>query len=135
MTTVSASWPLQVAVFAALRTAVQPVAVYDAVPADAVFPYVVVGDDSSVEWPVALDADGEDLDVTIHVWSRYDGRKEVKELMGKVRAALHDRPVSLGPGLSLVSFRCTSERSFTEPDGKTRHGVIRFRALIAGDPD
>lgn len=135
MTAVSASWPLQVAVFTALRAAVQPVPVYDAVPQDATFPYAVVGDDSSVDWPVSLDADGEDIDVTIHLWSRYAGSKEVKELMGKVRAALHDRALPLVAGLSLVSFRCTSERSFTEPDGKTRHGVIRFRALIASDPD
>ena len=135
MTAVAASWPLQVAVFEALRAAVQPVLVYDGVPQGAAFPYVVVGDDSSVEWPVALDADGEDIDVTIHVWSRYAGGKEVKELMGKVRAALHNRALPLGAGLSLVSFRCMAERAFTEPDVKTRHGVIRFRALIAGEPD
>lgn len=133
--TASASWPLQTAMFQALRAAVQPVPVYDDVPQNAAFPYVVVGDDSSVDWPVALDADGEEVEATVHIWSRYAGRREVKELMAQVRAALHDRPLSLAPGLSLVSLRCISERSFVEPDGKTRHGVIRFRSLVSSDPD
>lgn len=124
----AASWPLQVAIVAALKPALNPVPVLDDVPANAAFPYVVIGEDTVTDWST-VDRDGEEIDTTIHVWSRYDGRKEIKELMGKVKTALHEQRLTVA-GQHLVSLRFAFETSFVEPDGKTRHGVIRFTGLF-----
>lgn len=123
----AASWPLQVAILTALRPALDPVPVLDDVPQGQAFPYVVIGED--VTTPGALiDIDSEEIDATLHVWSRYAGRKEAKELMAAVKAALHDQPLAVD-GQDLVLLRFSFETLFIEPDGLTRHGVIRFRAL------
>lgn len=114
--------------FEVLGPALAPVPVLDDVPQGQAFPYVVIGEDVATIFPV-LDRDGEDIDVTIHVWSRYAGRRQAKELMGKVREALHDQRLSVA-GHHLVGLRHTFATVFTEPDGKTRHGVMRFRAVL-----
>jgi hypothetical protein len=124
-----ASWPVQVAVYEAVTAALDPVPVFDAVPQGQAKPYAVIGDDTAADWPQSIDVDGEEVEITVHVWSVYAGRKEVKTLMGRIRAALHEAPLAV-PGFALVSLRCLSERSFLEPDGATRHGVIRFRAQV-----
>lgn len=127
----SASWPLQVAILAALRPALSGVAVLDDVPQGQAFPYAVIGEDVVTDWSM-LDRDGEDIDTTIHVWSRYAGKKEAKLLMATIKAALHERPLTVA-GQHLVVLRFTFETLFLEPDGKTRHGVLRFRALLQSD--
>lgn len=124
----SASWPLQVAILAALRPAVAPVAVLDDVPQGQAFPYVVIGEDVTTPGPL-IDIDSEEIDTTIHVWSRYAGKMEAKELMATVKAALHDQPLAVD-GQTLVLLRFAFETLFLEPDGLTRHGVLRFRALL-----
>ncbi|SMH29742.1 DUF3168 domain-containing protein [Azospirillum agricola] len=123
-----ASWPLQVAILAALRPALAPVAVLDDVPQGRAFPYVVIGEDVTTPGPL-VDADAEEIDATLHVWSRYAGRKEAKKLMGAIKAALHDQPLPV-VGHDLVLLRFAFETLFLEPDGLTRHGVLRFRALL-----
>src|SRR5690606_30003967 len=69
---------LQAAVFTALDGVPGMPPVYDDVPENAPFPYVVIGDDVSA----AFDDDcgsGADSMVTIHVWSTYPGRAEAKQ--------------------------------------------------------
>ncbi|WP_431856605.1 DUF3168 domain-containing protein [Azospirillum sp.] len=124
----AASWPLQVAIVAALKPALNPVPVLDDVSTNTAFPYVVIGEDTVTDWST-VDRDGEELDTTVHVWSRYAGRKEIKELMGKVKTALHEQRLTVA-GQHLVSLRFAFETSFVEPDGRTRHGVIRFTGLL-----
>lgn len=124
----AASWPLQVALFSALEAALAPVPVHDDVPPDSAFPYVVLGDDVATDWSTVA-GDGEEIDATIHVWSRYAGRMECKELLAKVKDALHERRLDVA-GQQLVSLRFAFETTFLEPDGQTRHGIIRFTARL-----
>lgn len=124
----AASWPLQVAILAALRPALAPVPVLDDVPQGQTFPYVVIGEDTVTDWPMLGDDAAEEIDATLHVWSRYAGRKEAKELMATIKVALHDQSLAVD-GHNLVLLRFSFETLFIEPDGLTRHGVIRFRAL------
>ncbi|MBP2303423.1 DUF3168 domain-containing protein [Azospirillum picis] len=123
----AASWPLQVAILAALRPALAPVPVLDDVPQGQAFPYVAIGEDVATPGPL-VDVDSEEIDATIHVWSRYAGRKEAKEMMAAIKAALHDQSLAVA-GQELALLRFAFEALFVEPDGLTRHGVIRFRAL------
>lgn len=101
---------------------------YDHVPQETAFPYVVIGDDTSIPWDTD-DSIGSETTCTIHVWSRHRGRKEVKQIMRTIYEALHRQELSIIGG-ALVECQAELEESFMDPDGLTRHGVIRFRLTV-----
>lgn len=128
----SASWALQQAAFAALSMngAVRDIAgerVFDAVPRGAAFPYVVIGDDAEANWDTATDC-GSEHTLSVHIWSRVGGHKEVKCAAEAVRGALHGAELSLD-GHTLVDLRFLSADFRREPDGETFRAVLRFRAV------
>lgn len=120
------SWGLQAAVHTALDAALS-CEVYDDVPQGAAFPYVTIGDDTAVDWSGSL-MRGEESTLTVHAWSRYAGRKEAKDLLASIKAALHEQSLSV-TGANLVNLRFEFSETFMDADGETRHGVIRFRAV------
>ena len=109
-------------------------AIYDDVPQAAksedsdAFPFVTVGEDTHN----ANDTDdsaGADSTITINAWSRFRGRSEVKEIQGLIYDALHRAELDLG-ALSLTTIEWEMSETIMENDGRTRHGVQRFRILI-----
>ena len=123
-----ASWEVQKAIYAALKAALNPVAVYDHVPRRASFPYVTIGEDTAVDAGDKT-AEGQDITLTIHAWSRKRGRKEVKQLLGQVRGALHGQPLTVaGYTVRLVRFEFGT--TFKDADGVTYHGVQRYRIVV-----
>jgi hypothetical protein len=124
----AASLALQGAVYSALATALAPVKVYDDPPQGSAYPYVVIGDDACADASTKTD-EGEDIDLTIHVWSRYRGKKEAKEILAAIKDALHDQPLS-ATGWGLVMARFEFSSVFPDPDGLTMHGVSRFRFVL-----
>jgi len=129
----SASWALQQTVFAVLTAsdAVKsltgdPPRVFDAVPRDAVFPYIVIGDDSETDAGTATDA-GSEHALSIHVWSRAGGRREIKLAAEAVRQCLDATAPALS-GHTLVDLRYLSAEFARETDGETFHAIVRFRA-------
>lgn len=101
------------------------VPVYDDVPQNTKLPYVTIGEDDSEAWDTD-DSLGLDTDITIHVWSEYAGRKEAKELMGQIYNALNRHELVVD-GMHTVDCIFEYQDIFLDPDGVTRHGVIRFR--------
>ena len=129
-----AGWPLQKAIFAALGadSAVKaligdPARIYDDPPGGAVLPYVQIGDGTETDWSTATE-EGAEHQVTIHVWSRSGGRKEVRAVLAAIYDVLHDSGLS-PEGQTLVNFRFTLSQIFRESDGETHHGVARYRAV------
>lgn len=123
----SAELEVQKAVYATLDTALN-IPVYDDVPDNALAPYVVIGDDTFIEF----DSDGSsgfEATVTVHSWSTYRGRAQVKTIMGDIYNALHRAEFNV-QGYNLVGCDCEFSETFLESDGVTRHGVQRFRILI-----
>jgi hypothetical protein len=123
----SAELNIQKAIYNRLDAALN-VPVYDDVPDNALAPYIVIGDDTMIEY----DADqvlGFESTVTIHTWSTYRGRSEVKSLMGLIYDALHRAEFTI-QGYNLIGCDCEYSETFLESDGVTRHGVQRFRILI-----
>jgi len=125
-------WELQKAVVARLQ-AYTPITdlvagVYDHVPQDSAYPYIVAGDDSAIPFDTD-NSIGSETDVTIHAWSRYRGRKEIKQVLDAIHAGLHRFALVVANAATVL---CTFEGSdsFTEEDGLTRHGVIRFRVIL-----
>lgn len=92
------------------------------------FPYTVLGDDTLVAWDTD-DTIGTDVTVTLHVWSRYGGSKECKTIMGEIYTLLH-RATLTKSGYHVVDCLCEFQEVFTEADGETRHGVMRFRLTL-----
>ncbi|MFQ5774192.1 MAG: DUF3168 domain-containing protein [Kiloniellaceae bacterium] len=127
-------WPLQQAVHAALSgdAALRallggPARVFDHVPQGGAFPYVVIGEATSGPFDGKTE-NGMEQTLTIHTWSRYRGLKETKEIMAAVAAALDGQGLALA-GHALVLLRFAFGATFLDPDGLTRHGVQRFRAV------
>lgn len=124
---------IQEAIYTAL-TAALSVPVYDDVPqpddsgASDDFPYVTIGEDVITY----DDTDTEDIkqvSVTVHVWSRYSGRREVKQIQGQIYSALHRTDLS-HPGYNFITLTEQSATSERDPDGLTRHGVQTYNLLI-----
>lgn len=118
---------IQAAIYQALSEAPGMPPVYDNVPQDAAFPYVVIGDDISTPFDDDCGVGANTL-VTIHVWSVYRGRQEVKNIMALIYAALQRVQLPLSNGYT-VTCNFDWQHSMLDPDGVTRHGIIRFRLL------
>lgn len=105
--------------------------VYDDVPEGTGFPYVVIGDDTAINIG-SKTVDALEHTLTLHVWSQYRGRKEVKEIMSRVYEVLHDYSLTMTNSV-LVNLRQEFETTLVDGDGITRHGVMRFRAVVFDD--
>lgn len=112
--------------------------VYDTVPQNSSFPYVVIGDETGVDWSTKTD-NGMEMTITLHVFTRGRGRSQCKTIIGHLHRILH-RPSFPLSTLHLVDMDVEFTECFAE-DGDaitgqagtkdliTYHGVTRFRAL------
>ena len=127
------SFELQKSIYSALNGSVTgidsaSVSVYDDVPEGTSYPYVVIGEESTSN-NGSKDLDGLEHTITIHAWSQYRGRREIKEIMESVYSLLHNTAITVS-GASLVNIRQEFATTLEEADGITRHGVMRFRAIV-----
>lgn len=131
--TAGASWALQKGVYetliadTALTGLLGGPRVFDDVPDTAAFPYLTIGDDATSEYLTFSDT-GFAHAFAVHVWSRASGRGELKQIAAAVIAALHDAPLVLEDNL-LVNLGFLSSLALRESDGRTYHGIVRFRAV------
>ena len=129
----SPSWSLQQSIFAALSADAALTAllgagrIHDDVPQGSALPYLTLGQTTVRDWSTGTD-DGTEHVLTLHVWSNAKGKKQAHEILGAVRSALHDRPLTL-TGHRLVNLRHEFSEARREPDGDTIRGTVRFRAV------
>lgn len=95
---------------------------------DSGFPYVVIGNDTERSWDND-DRRGGDVTVTLHIWSRKPTFEEVKTIAAAIYSRLHRKPFN-ATGARVVD--CLHEFSdfARDEDGKTRHGVVRYRLTM-----
>jgi hypothetical protein len=117
---------IQSAVFARLSALSTPV--FDHVPQKTEYPYIVIGDDTSIPWDTDTSV-GTETTCTIHVWSRQRGRKEVKGIMDAIYTRMNRAEFAVNGG-QLIECIYEFAETFLDPDGLTRHGVIRFRLTV-----
>jgi hypothetical protein len=103
--------------------------VFDAVPKDQAYPYISLGEDTARDWSTKTDL-GEEITHTLHVWSRYAGKKEAKEIISLIMESLSE-PLVLTNGFFVEDFRLEMSQVIDDPDGITRHGVMRLRFKIS----
>lgn len=132
--------PLQAAIYtrlsadAALTALIGSSQVYDFVPEGTAPPYVLIGDDTAIDWGTKT-ANGWETTVTIHVWDfEKAGRKSAKAILSAIYASLHRQDFTVS-GFNLIQCQCEFEQTFqdtTEEGQNDRfyHGVQRYRITI-----
>lgn len=131
--TPSAGWALQKAVFQALRddseltTLLGGQKIYDDVPQDTSFPYIAFGRTSQRDWSTGTDG-GTEHSLTLHIWSRAAGRRQVFKIISRTRALLHDQPLAM-TNHNLINMRFEFSEARRDNAGENFHGLIRFRAV------
>ena len=103
--------------------------VFDDVPEGTAYPYIVLGEDTSISISTK-DKDIHEHTLTIHVWSQYRGQKDVKTIMKQVFDTLHNSVISVS-GASGINCEQEFSQTLLEGDGITRHGIMRFRAVVS----
>lgn len=109
-----------------------PVALYDHVPENAAMPYIQHDEPGTSEWDVTPtetdDGYGHEHTIMLHVWSSYEGKKEVGAILYRLEVLFRDWSPSL-TGHRLVHIRYQFSDRLRDPDGQAYHGVIQFRAV------
>jgi hypothetical protein len=128
-----ASWALQRSLRQALAgssdltTLLGGARIYDDAPQGAAFPFIILGQSVVRDWSTGTE-DGAEHDLTLHVWSRAGGKKQVHEIIESIRAVLHDQPLVLADHY-LINLRHEFSEARLDPDGDTFHGIVRYRAV------
>ncbi|MFL5238101.1 MAG: DUF3168 domain-containing protein [Rhizomicrobium sp.] len=130
----SSSFALQQAIFAALSGSTDlqallsdPPRLFDFVPPDSAFPYVVLGDGSEADWSTATE-DGTEHTIQIDVWSRQPGHREAKQIADVIRSVLNNAALIV-TGAALIDIRHVTTDFSREPDGQTFRARLTFRAV------
>jgi hypothetical protein len=124
--------PLQQAIFQQLNndTNLKPMikGVFDQVPEGTSLPYVQIGDFTNNPYDTKTD-NGEDITLTLHVWSGGPGKTEAEIILDSVLQAMTAAPIVLTGGVFTVDG---IRREFVQVfnDGQAQHGVCRFRIYI-----
>lgn len=128
-------WPLQQALFASLQRDVllssflgSADRIFDHVPQESDFPYVAIGAFELSPFDTKTEEAGL-LTFTIHSWSRYRGMRELREIMGAIVENLDDSALAV-TGFDLITLRFLVGNTLLDPDGLTRQGIQKFRALL-----
>tara|TARA_R110000787_G_scaffold37800_2_gene95777 strand:- start:146 stop:547 length:402 start_codon:yes stop_codon:yes gene_type:complete len=126
---------LQTAIYSTLSndnnlTSTLGAGVFDEVTEGATYPFVVLGEETAIDYGTK-DLVGGETTINIHIWSQYKGSKETKNIMDRIHDLLHDSDISVS-GFNLINLRFEYSDIMRDPDGVTRHGVMRFRAIILG---
>lgn len=101
--------------------------VYDWVPEDVPYPYVVIGEATEMA-DNNHDSFGRELTITLHVWTRgHGGFDPALEIVDQIQQAL-DHRLDLGlTGHRLVTLRLDQTLTMRDPDPLIRHAPVRFR--------
>jgi hypothetical protein len=125
-------WAVQEAIYTALENQVDlksqagaRASLYDHVPTDAVFPYVVFGEFAASPFG-GKDFAGSEQIVSLEVLSRYRGSFEVKQILQVIHETLHDADFQIAGG-ALVLCRTETAQVTVLEDGLTRKGLYRFK--------
>lgn len=132
---IDSQWDVQIAVYSAL-TSHAPLTtlaqIYDDVPENTSFPYVVIGEMDCV--PLETQGQGGfDMTLSIHSFSRYRGMKELRQIMAKIHAALHAANFSIA-GQNLVLSQFLSSTTSAEDAGLLKHGIQKFQIITEPNP-
>lgn len=109
-----------------------PVPFYDMVPERAAMPYIQHDEPTTSEWDVTpTESDpgkGHEHDLMFHVWSNYEGKKQLGAILWELEKLFRDWAPTL-TGHRLINIRFQFADRLRDPDEQAWHGVIQFRAV------
>ena len=123
------TWPIHVAIYAALTDPAGDYPVYDAVPQGAAFPYVVIGEFTGLP-DFDLDRASIDLSVTLHGWSQQAGKKQSHDILAFIRDRLDMADIGAGAWACSEDFANIIEDQTSTADRRLFHSVARYRIRL-----
>ena len=128
-------WALQKAIVAslagdaALKAMIgDPARVSDGPARVKIFPYIVLAETRETALQAAPGHVEHDIRLSVH--SRYEGRREVKEIVTRIVSVLNDAALAI-EGRRLVSLRSTFSDTIYRTDADAHQGLVRLRAVTA----
>lgn len=119
---------VQKSIYEALSTALSGVAnVYDAVPQNTAYPYVVIDSQESVPNEPFTSRRDERF-VYLSVWSQYRGQKEVLDILSLIDSALHRKKLPIDTGRIAIVY-VKNRRTMREPDNLTFQGAATIQLI------
>ena len=107
--------------------------VFDQVPKGRSTPFITIGEFTVIDGSTQ-GIDGQELTLNVHSWDQEQSTKRLKQMMAAVLSALHDTDLELSDhDLTAVNCRFLSSVVLRDPDGKTVHGVQRFKIVVDVD--
>ncbi|MGG3624397.1 DUF3168 domain-containing protein [Bacillus gobiensis] len=103
--------------------------IYDAVPENTPYPYVSIGEPTNNPFDTKSSL-GENIILSVHCWSSYNGKKEAYEILNLILQSLSGPPLQIGGGFKLQDFRREQMNVIIDIDGKTKHGILELRFYI-----
>lgn len=132
MTTQTALWPLQQALFTTISGDAELMSiatgVYDAVLEDLKFPYVTIGSPTTLNTTTRTSF-AEEISVTIHTWSVAGGKRESYQLLNAIHSAI-GKGLPIGGSFSLLAVSRPELQVIDDVDPRIKHGLARFTITI-----
>lgn len=117
----------QKAIFEALEAGLSPVKVFNFVPQNTAYPYVTI-DGAMVVPDDPLAKRRDERFFYISVWSRYEGNKEVLEIMTLIYNLLHQARLPMDTGRMVKCF-VRSRMDRHDSDNRTYQGSVTLRII------
>lgn len=105
--------------------------VYDHVPQDTAYPFVVIGQDEIRDLS-NLEKEGTEHRLSFRIYSREAGRKEASSIMERIVALMHTDALTI-TGQTILASRFTSSNIALEKDGATYTGTLNFRVVMVSE--
>ena len=120
----------QAAMYTLLKSYGQTVPVYDDVPPEAVCPFITLGG-FTCKQNGSKTGSTWDISQQIHIWSDYQGKKEVNSIADDVSSLLTSYPINLATShFNVINQDVDFFEAFEEEEGGY-HGVVTFVAKIS----
>lgn len=105
-------------------------AVFDDVPEDEPYPYVIIGEVVASE-DNSHDVFGTDGLFMCHIWSQYNGFREAYEIRDEIMQRVNYTSIPMeGHELSNVFIKHVDTRSLRDPDKNIRHVAVKFHFSV-----
>jgi hypothetical protein len=128
-----AAYAVQQAVYSAMKNdaalMAKVVDVFDDVIKGSAYPYITIGDMRS-SWFGAHLQNGEEVVITITIWSQYQGYKEGLDIAGELQRLFGSNTTLSVTGYALEMSRFDSMLTARDPDGITRQIELEYRITV-----
>lgn len=121
-------WPLQQAIYSALTAAPATYPVFDAVPQGVHAPYIVIGEFFN-ENDLDLSDVSSDSALTLHGWSRQQGKQQAHAILAFIRDRLDHQTIGGAWACYAEQEDVFEDRSSTAAS-RLYHAVARYRIRL-----